>query len=151
LTLGGAIKPVVIDSFWYRRINEAIAFMALSVFALYMWFAFLSPSQPSYEIQLTTLFVAVATAASSIVARAIVDMKGTFVRTLISYLLLAATVALLLYDTSGISSPYLFMWTLVAAFAVAYPNLHYDANQIEGNRFEGLEKILFAPRIFIFA
>ena len=91
--------------------------MALSVFALYMWFAFLSPSQPSYEIQLTTLFVAVATAASSIVARAIVDMKGTFVRTLISYLLLAATVALLLYDTSGISSPYLFMWTLVAAFA----------------------------------
>lgn len=91
--------------------------MALSVFALYMWFGFLSPHKPPYEIQLATLLVAVAAAASSIVARAIVDVKGTFIRTLISYLLLAATVALLLYDTSGISSPYLFMWTLVAAFA----------------------------------
>ncbi len=91
--------------------------MALSVFALYMWFGFLSPHKPPYEIQLATLLVAIAAAASSIVARAIVDVKGTFIRTLISYLLLAATVALLLYDTSGISSPYLFMWTLVAAFA----------------------------------
>lgn len=91
--------------------------MALSVFALYMWFGFLSPHKPPYEIQIATLLVAVAAAASSIVARAIVDVKGTFIRTLISYLLLTATVALLLYDTSGISSPYLFMWTLVAAFA----------------------------------
>lgn len=82
-----------------------------------MWFGFLSPHKPPYEIQLATLLVAVAAAASSIVARAIVDVKGTFIRTLISYLLLAATVVLLLYDTSGISSPYLFMWTLVAAFA----------------------------------
>ena len=117
MTLGGTIKPVVIDSFWYRRINEAIAFMALSVFALYMWFNFLAPQKPSYEIHIITLFVAIAAAASSIIARVIVDAKGTFIRTLISYLLLAATVALLLYDTSGISSPYIFMWTLVAAFA----------------------------------
>ena len=117
MTLGGTIKPVVIDSFWYRRINEAIAFMALSVFALYMWFNFLAPQKPSYEIHIITLFVAIAAAASSIIARVIVDAKGTFIRTLISYLLLAATGALLLYDTSGISSPYIFMWTLVAAFA----------------------------------
>ncbi len=91
--------------------------MALSIFALYMWFNFLSPHKPPYDIQLITLLVAIAAAASGIVARAIVDLQGTFVRTLISYLLLAAAIALLLFDTSGISSPYLFMWTLVAAFA----------------------------------
>lgn len=91
--------------------------MALSIFALYMWFNFLSPDTPPYEIQLVTLIVAISAAASSIVARAIVDLKGTFIRTLISYLLLATAIALLLVDTAGIASPYLFMWALVAAFA----------------------------------
>lgn len=91
--------------------------MALSIFGLYMWVSFLSPHQSPYDIQLATLLAAVITAISSLVARTIIDVKGTFARTLISYLLLATTVALLLYDTAGIASPYLFMWTVVAVFA----------------------------------
>ena len=44
-------------------------------------------------------------------------MRGDFVRSLISYLLLVAAVALLVCDTGGIQSPYIFLWPLVAAFA----------------------------------
>lgn len=91
--------------------------MALAVFGLYMWVSFFSIYQPSYEISLITVLVAAACAAFSVITRAMIDVDGSFIRTLVSYLLLVATVALLLYDTNGINSPYIFMWTLVAAFA----------------------------------
>lgn len=51
------------------------------------------------------------------VSRAIVELRGQVVRSLVSYLLLVAAVALLLHDTGAITSPYLFIWPLVAAFA----------------------------------
>ena len=91
--------------------------MAFAIFGLYMWFAFLSPNQSPHDIRLITVLVAGACAAASILARVLVDTKGAFVRSLISYLLLVASVVLLLYDTNGVNSPYIFMWTLTAAFA----------------------------------
>lgn len=91
--------------------------MAFAIFGLYMWFAFLSPNQSPHDIHLVTVLVAGACAAASILARVLVDTKGAFIRSLISYLLLVTSVVLLLYDTDGVNSPYIFMWTLTAAFA----------------------------------
>ena len=82
-----------------------------------MWFTFFSPSTPTHEVRLATVIVATAAAASAIVARIFTESSGAWVRSLISYLLLAAAIMLLVADTHGVSSPYIFLWTLVAAFA----------------------------------
>ncbi len=82
-----------------------------------MWFTFFSPSTPTHEVRLATVIVATAAAASAIVARIFTESSGAWIRSLISYLLLAAAIMLLVADTHGVSSPYIFLWTLVAAFA----------------------------------
>lgn len=87
------------------------------MFALYLWFTFFSPTTPAHEIKLVTVLLASAAAASAIVARVFTESPGAWLRSLISYLLLAAAIMLLVADTNGVASPYIFLWTLVAAFA----------------------------------
>lgn len=91
--------------------------MSLLIFGLYFWFSFLSLEKPAYDISLVTLGLSIAAGAAGAIARLVSGLRGEFTRTLISYLLLAATVGFLLYDTYGLLSPYVFMWTLVASFA----------------------------------
>lgn len=92
-------------------------FLALAIFALYIWVAFLDPHPTPYSISLKTVVVASAAAAMSAIARAFTEAKGALVRSLIGYLLLVSATMLLIYDTNGINSPYIFMWTLAAIFA----------------------------------
>jgi hypothetical protein len=82
-----------------------------------MWFTFFSPTTPTHEVKLLTVIIASAAAASAIVARVFTESTGAWIRSLISYLLLTAAIILLVADTNGVSSPYIFLWTLVAAFA----------------------------------
>lgn len=69
------------------------------------------------EISLITILTIIASSGFAIVSRAITKLKGSFIRSLLSYLLLVAAVALLICDTGGIQSSYIFLWPLVAAFA----------------------------------
>lgn len=83
---------------------------------LYIWTDFLNPHPTPHLISLTTVIVACVSAAAAGVSRAFTESNGALVRSIVSYSILVAATALLVYDTGSIDSPYLFMWTLAAVF-----------------------------------
>ena len=91
--------------------------MGLSLFALYLWVTFISADPVLNDVPLATVLTIIACSGFAIVSRAITKARGAFVRSLISYLLLISSVALLVCDSGGIQSPYIFLWPLAAAFA----------------------------------
>lgn len=95
--------------------------MALAILGIYIWSNFLTNSHSTLTIGLFSAVAAVLCVISSVAGWFLAEKtKAAFICSLASYLLLALTATIVLNTTGGAASPYVFLWTLLATFAVLF-------------------------------
>jgi hypothetical protein len=78
----------------------------------------------SLLIPLPVFVLACVTALSSLIGYMLhVSQKPSYILSLVSYLLLGATVSLLVLETGGIASPFIALWMLLAVFVGLFGTL----------------------------
>ncbi len=109
------MTPLTLSRFWQRRVYEVAFLLSLSLIALYSLPYFTSVSATGLlRIDIWVAAGAVVTLVLSAAAYFIKAFQKTYVPSLVIYITFLLTAALLVWQTGGISSPYIALWMLVA-------------------------------------
>jgi len=117
--MGGNIKPFTLNRFWHRRICEATFLVAVAVIGLYTWIFITKTTEfgQSLSVNFPTIILAGATALFCFISYLWPPKTRFMPPSLIIYLLLTATISMLIISTGGISSPFIALLMLVIIFA----------------------------------
>lgn len=112
----------MLTRFWHRRICEATFLVSIAVIVLYFlpYIAGMKVISDLLVVNIPALALAGVTALASLVSYLWMPKNDLFVAGLVVYLLLAATIAALVFSTGGVSSPFLALWTLTGVFAAVF-------------------------------
>jgi PAS domain S-box-containing protein len=111
---GAAMTPLTLSRFWQRRVYEVSFLLSLTLVGLAVVPMFTDiPATGIFNIDLLVTIGASATALTS-AALYFVKSSTSYLPSLLVFSLFTLTVGLLVWQTGGVSSPYIALWMLIA-------------------------------------
>lgn len=122
IEIGGNIKPVTINRFWHRRICEAAFLVSAAILTIYFWDYFGRTPHIDKSLSISTLAMILAsiTAFTCFVCYLWIPRKVAFFAALLIYWLLASTTGVIVFDTGGITSPFIVLWISISLFSAVF-------------------------------
>ncbi len=109
------MTPLTLSRFWQRRVYEVSFLLSLALLALYAvpYFTDIVPVG-LFDVSIVAAIAAGLTALLSIIFYFVKLPQGAYGPSLIIYQLFTATIALLIWQTGGVTSPFIALWMLTA-------------------------------------
>lgn len=108
------MTPLTLSRFWQRRIYEVAFLLSASLLILYA-LPFISPLRAAglFDISLVVAAGAALTLLVSGIAYFVTALQKTYVSAFLTYTIFSLTIAVLIWQTGGIDSPYIALWMLL--------------------------------------